>query len=312
MADAHDVMMSNDNSHALHHRFFDPTAEAKATLLIVHGMAEHAGRYEAFAQFLAEYGIAVATYDQLGHGKTASSKEELGYIHKSHPVQMLLRDVVRMADALKQRHPNAPHFIMGHSMGSFIVRQVLSQHSHDFAGAILMGTADKDPLVKALIPLFTSLNRLNPKRPCGWAGNTMNKVLNNKLGRVQSVSRFAWVSDNTDNIEAYEADPLCGFDFTHNGYFALFKLMDLALNQDWHQDIDKDFPMLLVSGKDDPIGNMGKSIDRLQQRLQDKGFRHISKRLYPNMRHEPLHEKQAEMVIDDIAHWITQHSIHNK
>lgn len=305
------IITSNDGIHTLHHHFFDCQSKPKATLLIVHGMSEHGGRYDAFAQFLAEQGIAVATYDQLGHGKTANCQEELGYVHKTYPVQMLLRDVVRMANLLKQRHPQTPHFIMGHSMGSFIVRQVLSQHSHDFTGAILMGTADKNPLIKSLVPLFAGLNRLSPKRPCHWAGNSMNKVLNSKLGNVQSASRFAWVSNNTDNINAYESDPLCGFNFTHNGFFALFKIMDLALNQDWHADIDRHFPLLLVSGKDDPVGNMGKGIDRLQQRLQDNGFWQINKRLYPNMRHEPLHEQQADMVFNDIAHWITHHALTN-
>lgn len=302
---AQSCIMSNDDKHVLHHHFFDPKDEAKATLLIVHGMSEHSGRYENFAKYLTKQGIAVATYDQLGHGKTAN--ERFGYIHDQHPVQMLLRDVVRMADALKQRHSHTPHFIMGHSMGSFIVRQVLSQHSHDFAGAILMGTADKDPLIKPLIPLFATLNRLNPKRPCHWTSKAINKMLTSKLGLTQSNSRYAWISENIDNIDAYEADPLCGFDFTFNGFFALFTIMNMALNQNWYEDIDKNFPMLLVSGRNDPIGNMGKGIDRLQQRLQHQGFHHISKRLYPNMRHEPLHEKQADMVLTDITNWINHH-----
>lgn len=93
---------SSDNTHYLHHTFFDPsdnTTPITATLLIVHGMAEHSGRYAELAQFLADNGIAVATYDQLGHGQTVKSANDLGFFAEEHPVQSLLKDVIIMADS---------------------------------------------------------------------------------------------------------------------------------------------------------------------------------------------------------------------
>ena len=298
---------SSDTSHYLHHTFFAPTASAteiKATLLVVHGMSEHSGRYADFAQFLADKGIAVATYDQLGHGKTVKSASELGFFGEEHPVQSLLKDVIVMADSLKAKHPEVPHFIMGHSMGSFIVRTVMKHHSQDFAGAILMGSADADPLTKVMLPINKLLAKVAPKRPNTVFAKAMNKIFNSKLDNRISSSDFAWLSENQASIDAYEADPLAGFNFTNNGYMTLFNLMESALNKNWANTIAKDFPMLFVSGKNDPVGNMGKGIDKVVNRLNEQGFTSVEVNLYPHMRHEPLHELEKQLVYQDILEWL--------
>lgn len=295
---------SSDQAHQLYHTFYDPESTVKATLLIVHGMADHSGRYQRFAQFLADNGIAVATYDQLGHGRTIKSREELGFFALQHPVQSLLKDVIIMADRLKSRHPNVPHFVFGHSMGSFIVRTVMKHHAQDFAGAILMGSADSSLISKVMLPLNSVLAKAAPKKPNLLFADVMNELLNRKLGRKITTSKFAWLSENPKNIKNYEADPLTGFAFTNNGFLTLFALMLAGLNKNWAATIRKDFPMLFVSGENDPVGNMGRDINRVVKRLQKQGFNHIDKRLFPNMRHEPLHEQHFEVVYHDILKWL--------
>ena len=302
---------SSDNTHYLHHTFFEPShsdTAISATLLIVHGMAEHSGRYADFAQFLADHGIAVATYDQLGHGKTVKSAKDLGFFGEEHPVQSLLKDVIVMADSLKVRHPNVPHFVMGHSMGSFIVRNVLKHHARNFTGAILMGTADANPLTKVLLPINKLLAKAAPKKPNTLFANVMNKVLNSKLNNRISSSNFAWLSEDPAAVEAYEADPLTGFDFTNNGFMTLFTLMNAGLHKNWAMTIAKDFPMLLISGENDPIGDMGRGIRNIANRLDRQHFDHVSVQLYPHMRHEPLHEQNKEQVYQDILGWINSNT----
>ena len=302
---------SSDNTHYLHHTFFEPSnsdTAINATLLIVHGMAEHSGRYAEFAQFLADHGVAVATYDQLGHGKTVKSAKDLGFFGHEHPVQSLLKDVIVMADSLKARHPTVPHFVMGHSMGSFIVRNVLKHHARNFSGAILMGTADTNPLTKILLPVNKLLTKVAPKKPNTLIANTMNKVLNSKLNNRTSSSEFAWLSEDAAAVEAYEADPLTGFEFTNNGFMTLFTLMEAGLNKNWATTITKNFPMLLVSGENDPIGDMGRGIRKIATRLDKQHFDHISVQLYPHMRHEPLHEKNKQQVYQDILDWINSNT----
>ena len=302
---------SSDNTHYLHHTLFEPSnsdTAISATLLIVHGMAEHSGRYAEFAQFLADHGVAVATYDQLGHGKTVKSAKDLGFFGHEHPVQSLLKDVIVMADSLKARHPTVPHFVMGHSMGSFIVRNVLKHHARNFSGAILMGTADTNPLTKILLPVNKLLTKVAPKKPNTLIANTMNKGLNSKLNNRISSSPFAWLSEDASAVEAYEADPLNGFAFTNNGFMTLFTLMEAGLKKDWAATIARDFPMLLVSGENDPIGDMGRGIRKIANRLDKQHFDHISVQIYPHMRHEPLHEQNKEQVYQDILDWINSNT----
>ena len=303
---------SSDNTHYLHHTFFEPSdsnTAISATLLIVHGMAEHSGRYAKFAQFLANHGIAVATYDQLGHGKTVKSAKELGFFGHEHPVQSLLKDVIVMADSLKARHPDVPHFVMGHSMGSFIVRNVLKHHARTFNGAILMGTADANPLTKVLLPVNKILTKAAPKKPNTLLANTMNKVLNSKLDNRISTSPFAWLNEDAAAVEAYEADPLTGFEFTNNGFLTLFTLMEAGLKKDWATTIAKNFPMLFISGENDPIGDMGRGIRKIANRLDKQNFEQVAVQLYPHMRHEPLHEQNKQKVYEDILAWIDSNTV---
>ena len=307
MSASNEHILSSDNIHYLHHTFFEPSNKempVKATLLILHGMAEHSGRYADFAQFLADHGVAVATYDHLGHGKTVKTADDLGFFGDEHPVQSLLKDVIIMADALKNRYPDVPHFVMGHSMGSFIARNVLKHHAHNFTGAILMGTADANPLTKVLLPVNKLMAKFASRKRNPVFSNIMNKVLNSQLKNRISSSDFAWLNQDPAAIAIYEADPLTGFDFTNNGFMTLFSLMETGLNKGWATTISKNFPMLFVSGENDPIGEMGKGVRKVVTRLDKQNFNHIDMLLYPNMRHEPLHEKDHQAVYQDILKWI--------
>lgn len=298
------TIMSSDNLHTLHHTLFEPKNTAKATLLIVHGMTEHSERYHQFAEFLAENDIAVLTYDQLGHGRSIRNADELGYFGKSHPMQSLLKDVIIMANNLKRKYPDVPHFIMGHSMGSFIVRNVLQVHSSEFAGAIIMGTSDYNPLLKVGKPIVEVLNKLQPKRHNQAIHTVINKLFNSQLKDKTIDSEFAWLCANPEALAEYEKDPLCGFNFTNNGFWTLIQLMDSGLAKDWAETIDHDFPMLIVSGEYDPVGNTGKGIRKLAKRMKKQGFTNVDRKLYADMRHEPLHEVANDQVYQDLLNWI--------
>ncbi len=310
MIQPNSVILSSNQIHRLHHTFFVPTGKIIATLLIVHGMSEHSGRYAKFAQFLANHGVLVLTYDQLGHGQTVKDKYELGFIDEKHPVQALCKDVVVTADALKAKAVelgahDLPHFIMGHSMGSFVVRTVLAHHAKSFAGAILMGTGNSfGVLNRMVLSSFGVLNFLNAKKTnFGFAG-ALNQYLLNQIRSPIWASPFAWLSENQDNIKAFEADPLCGFAFTNNGFLALQGLIRRACADSWHGFMSDDYPLLIVSGKDDPVGHMGQDIEHLTHQLQKAGKTNITVHLYPNMRHEPLQENRADMVYQDILRWL--------
>lgn len=306
------IILSSNQIHRLHHHFFVPTGDIRATLLIVHGMSEHSGRYAKFAQFLADNGILVATFDQLGHGQTVKDKYELGFFDDKHPVQTLCKDVIIMADKLKAKaqelRADVPHFIMGHSMGSLIVRTVLIHHSSRFAGAILMGTTDSFGLMSsASLSAFKLLNTLNPKKANHKFAALMNGYLLSQLASPISASPFAWLAERKSVIAAFEADPLCGFVFSNNGFVALHALLKKATTTQWYAAMAADFAILLVSGKDDPVGNLGQDVNALHHKLYKAG-KAVSSHIYPNMRHEILHEHHAKQVYQDILHWLKKHS----
>lgn len=219
-------------------------------------------------------------------------------------MQSLLKDVIIMANNLKRKYPDVPHFIMGHSMGSFIVRNVLQVHSSEFAGAIIMGTSDYNPLLKVGKPIVEVLNKLQPKRHNQAIHTVINKLFNSQLKDKTIDSEFAWLCANPEALAEYEKDPLCGFNFTNNGFWTLIQLMDSGLAKDWAETIDHDFPMLIVSGEYDPVGNTGKGIRKLAKRMKKQGFTNVDRKLYADMRHEPLHEVANDQVYQDLLNWI--------
>ncbi len=309
MTNAQSIILSSNQFHRLHHTFFVATGEIVATLLIVHGMSEHSGRYAKFAQFLADHGVLVATYDQLGHGQTVKDKYELGFIDEKHPVQALCKDVVIMADKLKDKARTLTerpirHYVMGHSMGSFIVRVVLTHHATSFDGAILMGTGNSFGFLnRAVLTTLGVINYLNPKRPNMGFATLLNHYLLSQIRSPISASPFAWLSENMDNIRAFESDPLCGFAFSNNGFVALQALIKKATTPTWYAHTPSGFRILLISGKDDPVGNMGQDIVQLHEELIRAG-QTVQTHLYPNMRHEPLHETDKDRVYRDVLAWL--------
>lgn len=302
-------IMSSNQTHRLHHTFFVPKGKIVATLLIVHGMCEHGGRYADFAKFLADNGILVATYDQLGHGQTAKDESELGFFDEKHPVQTLCKDVIIMANKLKEKAQSLTdrpisHYIMGHSMGSFIVRTVLTHHATSFDGAILMGTGNSFGAFNRLSMGYLALqNQLNPKKKNLPLAGFVNQYLLSRLIAPNNPSPFAWLSENVESVKNFEADPLCGFVFTNNGFLTLNTFIKKATSDHWQAHLPHDFGVLLVSGKDDPVGNMGQDIVDLQDKLIKNG-KNCTVLLYPNMRHEPLHETDNRRVYGDIMRWL--------
>lgn len=278
-----------------------------ATLLIVHGMAEHQGRYSDFAQFLAEHQIAVLTFDHLGHGQQAYDNNCLGYLGNPNPAELMIDNVMDHANLLAQKFPSVPHFILGHSMGSFIVRCIIQRFGEQFDGAIIMGTSDFNPLASAFVPITKNLNRFTSKRTNAALDKALNTFNNLPFRKEPDLKGFNWLNSNPKQVQAYIDDKLCGFQFTNNGYFALMALMQEGTQKDWFKKVPKNLPLLFVSGKDDPIGQMGKGVPRIAKRLAKNQFKAVTVKQYPTMRHEILLEDNHQLVYEDILAWMQQH-----
>lgn len=300
---------SNTKDDGIHKLFFthyrpEEEKKIKATLLVVHGMMEHSGRYSEFARFMAEHGIAVVAYDHLGHGKTAQKPEDFGFFAKKNAREQVVTDAENMAAYLELKYPYVPHFILGHSMGSFITRCLLQIAQERFDGAIIVGSGDKIKGIKLLKFTTTILNKIAPGYHNKAIQTAFNKLNNARFKDEVNQENTNWLSENSENRAAFLNDELCGIPFTHNGYHTLASLNFDATKKDWAKHIMRKFPLFFVSGNDDPIGEFGKGIERMVTHLKNDGFQTVDMKLYPNMRHEVLNEKNRIQVFEDINQWI--------
>jgi len=298
----------NDEGHKLFYTLYQPkdVDSIKATLLICHGMQEHSGRYEELAQFLTENGYVVLTYDHLGHGKTAQTKEELGFFTEINPREQVVMDAENMADYLEHKFPYVPHFLLGHSMGSFIARCFLQIAPQRFDGAVIVGTGAKMAGIGLAKGLLNFLNALNPRKRSRFVNLTFAKMNNAKFKGEVPNDYTNWLSVNKQNRENFLNDPLCGKMFTNNGFKTLIELNMDATKSNWHKPLLKKFPMFFISGEHDPIGGFGRGIKKTIADLKANNFTNIDMKLYPNMRHEIFFEDEKNVVFSDIRDWLNQ------
>lgn len=296
------ISISNEDDKR-YYSLFEPEVSVKATLLILHGMQEHSQRYQPFAEYFADNGIAVLTYDHAGHGKSVKTKDDLGFFVKKNPAQKVVNDAIFMADFLEEKYTEAPHFLLGHSMGSFIARCTLQQSHQKFAGGIIVGTGGKMFGIGLVKSIFSIFNAITPRKRTKF-NQLFNSFNNARFRKDVDNDGTNWLSLNPENRKAFVADELCGLDFTNNGFFTLFSLYAKATNKHWSGTIPKSYPILFVSGQNDPIGNFGKGVIQTFNDLQKDGFQNIKMKLYPEMRHEIHNEEQNHLVYDDIRSWI--------
>lgn len=299
----------DETSHKLYYNLYQPEnhSSIKGTILILHGMQEHGGRYAEFARFLANQGFAVVTYDHLGHGKTAQKKEDHGFFIRRNAREQVVIDAENMAAYLEHKFPAVPHFVIGHSMGSFITRCLLQQANQRFDGAVIVGTGGKIKGIKLGKALLAVLNKIAPRYRNRFINNTFSKMNNAHFKNEKNHKDTNWLSVNKENRDSFLRDELCGIPFTHNGFYTLISLNMDATERDWAKDIIKKFPLFFVSGADDPIGNYSKGVLETVGHLITDGFQDISVKIYPDMRHEILNETGKEGVFDDIVSWISDH-----
>ena len=285
-----------------------PEGQPRAVVQIVHGMAEYIDRYDAFARALCQQGIAVVGHDLPGHGEEAAL---LGYLGKENGWQHLIQDVDNLRSQAQARFP-APYFLMGHSMGSFVVRCYLMQgRAHPagalrpMAGLILSGTG-MPPL--GLIRLGGTLARLHcllggAKKPSHLL-HAMSFGAYNK--RYKQEGPMAWLATDPDQVALYAASPLCGFPFTGAGYRDLFDGLKALHDTAGYDAIPKELPIYLFAGDGDPVGDFGKAPPQVAALLYNHGIQQVTLKLYPGERHETLNGKARDTVIGDLITWMNR------
>lgn len=299
---------STDGIHTLAGTVYLPDCEPKGAFHVVHGMAEHIGRYDRFLGDMANEGYLCFGYDNLGHGHTARTPDELGYIAPKNGYDLLARDVKKFADAVLAEYAAdrpLPYYLMGHSMGSFITRYAVA-HYVTPAKYIIMGTGGQNPAADAGLAVIALLQRRHGDR---YLSPLVDRLAfgsyNDRFGGGTPEDPSPWLTNDRTEREKYYADPLCGFPFTVSAMGDLIRLNKLTNNKTWYHNFPKDLPVLLISGKDDPVGNYGKGVLQVRDRLKNHGVS-ADVILYPGARHEILNDRTYTQTKSDILAFLTK------
>lgn len=283
--------------------------DVKAIFQITHGMAEHSDRYRDFALFLAENGYAVFIHEHIGHGRSVKSDNFLGYFGEDDkPWKYLVEDCHEMTLAAKKEYPDVPVILFGHSMGSFVARAYLSKYSNELTGAVICGTSGPNPAAGFGIALAKALGKINGfKSRSDLLNNIAFGSYNKKFIKTEPDTGFNWLSVNKKNVEEYIDDSLCGYVFTISGFIGLFGILSYVSSSEWFKSVPSNFPVLLTSGKEDPVGSYSKGVRAVYNKLVQTGHERIDLKLWTNLRHEILKEETYSDVFKYILSWSDKH-----
>ena len=301
------TFLSNDGKTAVHAVKFTPdSGEYKAILQITHGMVEFIERYIPFAEFLTQKGYMVVGHDHIGHGQSVASQEDWGYFCEGNPSEVLVADMHKLRTLIQEDNSDVPYFMLGHSMGSFLLRKYLAVHNEKLRGAIIMGTG------------FIPENMTNlALKITGFVAKIRGEKHRSKL--VQSLAFGAdykgfdmtgekpedsWLTKDIDIVNAYYNEPKCTYMFTVNGYKGLFEAVNYSCNPENAAKIPKKLPLFIVSGAQDPVGGLGKGVMQVYDMYKDAGIQDLTYKLYDNDRHEILNETDRQVVFEDILAWM--------
>lgn len=283
-----------------------PDSKPRAVVQIAHGIAEHIDRYRPFMEFLADNGFVVAGNDHLGHGKSIRVPEEQGFFAEKDGWWRVVDDMDKLHDIMSNEYTELPYVLFGHSMGSFLTRTYLIKHPDKYDGVILSGTGHQSPALvlggNAAASVMAKLNGAmgdGAKLDSLAFGTYLNKIENPR-------TKFDWLSRDTEQVDKYIADPLCGFVGKIGLYRDMMQGIKFITDKKNIAQMNKEKPVYFMSGDGDPVGDYGKGVERAYKAFCDAGLHDVFMRLYPGGRHEMLNETNKEQVYQDILSWLNE------
>ncbi len=265
-------------------------------------MAEHSLRYSRFAEYLNKLGFVVYAQDHRGHGLT-KEEDEKGWFAESGGWRRVAEDAWIVDKAITNDYPELPHFLFGHSMGSFVTRTCLALHSKSYDAVIICGTGASQGIVgKVGYKIARKRARKN--------GSRMPDELLDKLAfgsynkHFPGEGKSAWLSKDKDEVRKYDEDPLCGFICSSQFYADLIEGSFTANDKHLASAIRKDIPMLIISGRDDPVGDYGRGVEKVCRMYKKAGLKDVRLRLFDGDRHEILNETDKEEVMKTISDFL--------
>lgn len=297
---------SADGKTEIHAVEWIPDTEPVAVLQIAHGVTEYILRYEKFAEYLTSKGFAVVGNDHLGHGRSIAEGAKPMYFGPQGSWNWVVKDIKSLKDMTKEKYANLPYCMLGFSLGSFVLRTYLIDYPGDLDGAILMGTGQ-------MAPIAIKIGRFMANKEGKKAGEensteTIHQLTFGTYNKIFAPNRteYDWLCSNEEALDEYIKDPQKGGDFSAGLFRELLEGMLYSSNVKNIKKMDKDLPILLISGEKDPVGDYGKGVKLSKKVLEKAGVKDISVKMYPNLRHDILHEKIKDQIYADVYNWLSK------
>lgn len=302
-------VLNDSQNHDIHTYVYQPKTKAKGLVQIIHGASEHFARYGMFAEYLNNHGYIVVGHDILGHGL---STENLDYVHFADKDgdKIAFESIEVVKQWIDANYPQIPHYLLGHSMGSFLARKLVIDYPNAYEKAIFSGTA-------------------YPAKPLIFFGKLMTKLISIFKGPrhvskfIQDISIDAnpkkmrkdgiigqddeeWLTRDKSIQDYYKHSPMCGQPFSVKANHDMFKWISYVCKKKNIRKANHKQPILLISGGHDALSNYGKDIIRLADTFEALGFTDVNTIIYTDARHEVLNESNKDQVYQNVLDFLNQ------
>lgn len=273
-----------------------------AVVQIVHGMAEHALRYQHVAEYFQDQGFAIIADDHRGHGST--SKGNLtGHYCDLNGWELIFHDLTAVRAKIEELYPDRPVIMLGHSMGSFMAQQYMIANGKDLAGVILSGSNYMPSLLAKLVRLIPWLEskRTSPQAK-SWLVEYLSFGSFNKHFKPNR-TKYDWLSRDPEQVDRYILDPLCGFRCTNQLWLDLLFGLGQIFDSAQQLKIPKNLPVLIAGGSEDPV-SQSQGLQKLEKSFKKAGLTNVRCEIFKDCRHEILNETNKKEVMELMGHWI--------
>ena len=295
---------SCDCKNTIYVRQWLPDSSPIGVIQICHGVAEHISRYDKFAQALAAKGFVVAGEDHLGHGKSVSNLANQGYFGEHGGWELVVGDMRKLYERLREQYFSLPIFIFGHSMGSFLTRTYIIRYHDGPDGVILSGTGQQSSVL--LSTGLTIANSIIKRHGANYKSQFLNDLSFSGYNSHCKPNRtpFDWLTRDGSVVDEYISDPDCGFVCSAALYRDMMTGIKYISSSKNLERMNKDMPVYFISGDDDPVGDYGKGVLRTYNGFLKAGLSDVTLKLYHGVRHELISETNRNEVYDDVLTWL--------
>lgn len=299
------IFITHDDEHICYYKWESiGSRKGRGVIQIAHGIGEHAGRYDRIANLLIKEGFTIYANDHRAHGKTAEIKRLYGFYDGDNYFEDAVEDMYSLTKLIKKENPDKKLILFGHSMGSLLSRKYVLKYGDEIDALILSGTAD---FINGLGHFgLASTKLVGAIRGRAQSNDTLRRIFFDEFNKKFKPNRtnLDWISRDEAEVDEFEADPYRIENFSIGVFTDILKNSKSLNQKEAFTNTPDDLPILIFSGDQDPVGEMGKGVTRVAKNYQKYGNSDLTFHLYPGGRHEMLNEINRKEVEEDIISWI--------